>query len=385
MRLLLYTNILTPYRRYFYDLIYQQCQASGDVFEVWVMSESEPNRNWSYNDLKTDYTKLLEGRTIVKGEVYLHFNKNLSKQLKEFAPTVVVCAGSYLCKGIWKICSLKKRFNYKVVFWSESHLQEHKNYSSLKIKLREWIRKKIYNKFDGFWIAGKLSEQFVRNYNDSAPICFLPNLIEEKRYFQVNSFSPDRKKAIRTKYSVDNDKFLFVCPARLSPVKGIRDFILLFGDSSYKDQATILIAGDGELKEELENLIRSKNVDIKLLGYKNQEEVIELYSIADSFLMPSLSDPNPLTSIEALWSGLPLLVSSHVGNYPETVREGENGYVIRYENPKESIEKIDRLINSSVEWRTAAKQTSLAIARSVYGSEKKTQGAIKFLKGLANE
>ena len=39
-------------------------------------------------------------------------------------------------------------------------------------------------------------------------------------------------------------------------------------------------------------------------------------------ILPSLSDPNPLSCIEACWSANPLIVSEHVGNNPEIITEG---------------------------------------------------------------
>ena len=35
MNIAIYTNILTPYRKYFYDLFYECCLESGHEFNVW--------------------------------------------------------------------------------------------------------------------------------------------------------------------------------------------------------------------------------------------------------------------------------------------------------------------------------------------------------------
>jgi glycosyltransferase involved in cell wall biosynthesis len=54
--------------------------------------------------------------------------------------------------------------------------------------------------------------------------------------------------------------------------------------------------------------------------------MLTLYAQADGFCLPSLSDPNPLSVIEALWAGLPLLLSTKVGNHPECLEQGKNGF-----------------------------------------------------------
>lgn len=144
----------------------------------------------------------------------------------------------------------------------------------------------------------------------------------------------------------------------------------------------MLIPGTGEYQSEIEKKIANVNLDVRLLGFQQQDHIMELYAISDFFILPSLSDPNPLTCIEALWSGLPLLVSTHVGNYPEVVQEGLNGYVFDYSNPQRAINQIECLLNSSMEWREKATRVSLEIAKSIYNSENVVK---RFVDNLINE
>lgn len=370
MNFAIYTNILTPYRKHFYDALYEECKKNGDSFYVILMAATEPNRNWKYDDFKTEYTILLGSKTLTVGNVYIHFNKNLRNVLEDLHLDVIVCAGSYLCPGLWSVLFRKKKLEYKTFYWSESHLNEVRNYSGIKIQLREFLRKIIYKRFDGFWYAGKLSLEFIQKYADEkAELFFMPNLIDEKRYQIVASAANEEKKYLRQKYCVGQEKVVFICPARLSSVKGIDKFIDLFSKCSEKGKATILVAGDGELKSIIEEKINKENVDVRLLGFKNEGEVIELYKLSDVFLLPSLSDPNPLTCIEALWAGLPLFISEHCGNYPEVVSEGKNGYVFSYKNEKDTIDKLQKIINSDENWNKTAKDLSQQIAEKKYKTE----------------
>lgn len=385
MNIAIYTNILTPYRKFFYDLLYDECKKNGDKFNVLLMADTEPNRNWKYEEFKTEYTILLKSTTITKGETYIHFNKNLKKVLEGLQLDILICAGGYLCPGIWKSLQLKKKFGYKIYFWSESHLNEARNYSSLKIKIREFIRKSVYKNFDGFWYAGQLSKQFIELYSRSdADMYFMPNLIEESKYEKVSQLTEAEKQKLRVKYRIEEDKTVFICPARLSYVKGIDKFISIFAKYPEKDRATILVAGDGELKDKIKQKVEELNVDIRLLGFMDQNSVIELYSLSDVFLLPSLSDPNPLTCIEALWTGLPLFLSNHCGNYPEVVREGKNGYVFSYEHEDELLKKLDAIINSNSEWRSEAKEESLKIAKNKYSSIEVVQDTIQYFAKIIN-
>lgn len=368
MHLVIYTNILTPYRKYFYDLVKSECEVNGDNFHVLVMAETEPGRSWKYSELKTNYTILLNSKTVTRGDANFHYNSNLYEILLKLKPTVLVCAGGYNCPGVLKAARLKKRLKYKCYFWSETHLKEVKKSSGLKKRIREIVRKYSYRQFDGFWFAGMLSKQLCERYAlPDAEYYFLPNLVDENKFSQkpLESQKMKNKKAL----DIPMDKTVFLCPARLTPVKGILEFIRLFSYSNGKSKAVILIAGNGELKEKIETQAKEYQIDLRLLGEKTQEELIHLYATADVFLLPSLSDPNPLSCIEALWSSLPLFISEHCGNYPEVVKPGQNGYVFSYREPENAIEMLNKIIESDTLWRITAGRISHEIAEKTYSSQ----------------
>lgn len=128
------------------------------------------------------------------------------------------------------------------------------------------------------------------------------------------------------------------------------------------------MAGDGELRNDIEKISKNSNIDVSILNYLSQEEVAQLYCVVDFFLMPSLSDPNPLTCIEALWSGLPLLVSNHVGNYPEVVKEDKNGFVFNYDKRDELYNILDSILLKNEEWYKEAKEYSYNLACHNYNA-----------------
>ncbi|WP_297670788.1 glycosyltransferase family 4 protein [Thomasclavelia sp.] len=369
MRLVIYTNILTPYRKYFFDVLNEFCKERNIFFKVLVMSKTEPDRNWNYDDLKGDYTILLEGKTISVKGIYIHINKNLKNTIEGLRPTHVVCAGSYLCPGVYKLSKLKEKFNYIIYFWSESHLNEDKNNGFLKKNISCCIKNKIYKKFDGFWYAGEFSLDFIKKYaKDNFKKIYVPNLVDY-HIFDYHLYNQNDKQKIKEEFDIKDDKILFICPARLTYVKGIDKFLDLISMSKYKKRISIIIPGEGELTEIIMEKAKQYDIDIKILGYLEQSVVAKLYSISDFFLMPSRSDPNPLTCIEALWAGLPLIVSEHVGNHKEVIQQLVNGFVFSYSNT-ESIENIFKnIINwTDIQYKNA-KNTSYQLAKNNYMTE----------------
>ncbi len=368
--IVLVTNEINPYRKSFYDRVYDYCHSIGVTFTVLLMTKVEHGYNWNYEEVKSDYAILMHGRHFTF-PIVNHLNCEVVKYLKEIKPDVVVMAGSYFFFTNWLVIAKKKKLHYPIYFWSETHFQEKRNYASWKLKVREFVRQYIYQKFEGFWYSGRLSQEMIEHYaKTNAKYHFVPNLIDNQAYFTTTQELRKEKEKLRQKWDIPDGNIVLITPARLSWVKGIHSFVELLRQVDDANKVTMLVPGIGPDKDMIKDAIKKSNLDVRLLGYQQQDIVMELYAIADFFVLPSLSDPNPLTCIEALWSGLPLLVSKHVGNYPEVIDNGKNGYVFDYAKPAEAVSMITKLLHSSSEWKQNASKCSLMIASRYYAPEK---------------
>lgn len=371
MKIVILTNILSPYRRYLFDRLNEELEKNGDVLKVLLMSNTEPSRPWIYDDYKTDYTVLLKSKTIMIGKHFFHINKDLKKVLKDIQPDILIAAGSYTFPSVWKAISLKRLLNYKILFWSESHLDEQRNTTKLVLLIRNTIRKIIYRRFDGFWYAGKKSKEFILNYcKSTAKFFFVPNLVDKDVFSKSKLISNDEKNDIKRSINIDSNKKVLIIPARLIEVKGIIPFFEKLNIGRYLHNIVFVICGDGDQKDRISEIAKQKNIDIRLLGYQEPEELLKYYSISDVFLLPSLSDANPLTCVEALWSGLVIYISRNVGNYPEVVLEGINGYTFSNSDSNEMNSKLIKIIEADCQWYENAKEKSIEIAESVYNPNK---------------
>lgn len=368
--IVLVTNEINPYRKSFYDRVYDYCRSIDVRFTVLLMTKVEHGYNWNYEEVKSDYAILMNGRHFTH-PIVNHLNVEVVKYLKKIQPDIVVMAGSYFFYTNWLVIALKNKLHYPIYFWSETHFNEKRNYASWKLKIREIFRQFIYRKFEGFWYSGKLSREMIEHYADrNAKYYFVPNLIDNEAYFSTTQELRKEKEKLQIKWGVPEGNKVFITPARLSWVKGIHTFVELLQHVDGANKVTMLVPGTGPDRRMIEKTIEKTGLDIRLLGYQQQNVIMELYALSDFFVLPSLSDPNPLTCIEALWSGLPLLVSKHVGNYPEVIKQGINGYMFDYESPNEAVSIISKLINSSSEWKDKARECSLRIASEYYDPDK---------------
>ncbi len=117
------------------------------------------------------------------------------------------------------------------------------------------------------------------------------------------------------------------------------------------------IIGDGELKAEFEKLIQKLNIGhmVKLLGQKNQQEIIEILDKSQIFVAPSVtaSDGNqdaPINVLkEAMAMGLPV-VSTYHGGIPELVEDGISGFLVPERDVDALAEKLGYLIEHPEIW-----------------------------------
>lgn len=89
-------------------------------------------------------------------------------------------------------------------------------------------------------------------------------------------------------------------------------------------QARFLVIGDGPRRENLVELQKSRGLEgvVKMLGARN--DVAELLSLLDVFLLTSHMEANPVSILEAMASEKPV-VAPRVGSVPETVHHGQTG------------------------------------------------------------
>jgi len=131
---------------------------------------------------------------------------------------------------------------------------------------------------------------------------------------------------------------------RLVPTKGHRYLfrsIQLLKESA--PEVRFVIAGDGEMRGELEQLAENLGLkeNIYFLGFR--EDVDNIYADSDVLIFPSLTEGAPFAIIEALASARPV-VATDVGGISELIDEGKCGFVVPAKDPRALTEALLKLI-----------------------------------------
>ncbi len=95
--------------------------------------------------------------------------------------------------------------------------------------------------------------------------------------------------------------------------------------------------------EELRERIRSSGLPVRLLGSLSPEDVAEALQRAQLFVLPSHYEGQPIAILEAMASGLPVVVTT-VGANPDVVRDGVDGRVVPSHDPEALAAALEELI-----------------------------------------
>jgi colanic acid/amylovoran biosynthesis glycosyltransferase len=144
----------------------------------------------------------------------------------------------------------------------------------------------------------------------------------------------------------------FLQASRLVQKKGIATTLHAFTVFlTHYPRATLTIAGEGPMSDELQELTRKLKIDdrVSLPGFLSSEKLREIYYASHIFLHPSEtgSDGNqegiPNSMLEAMATGLPVFATDH-GGIPEAIENGVSGILV----PERDHEALSEALLKSV-------------------------------------
>jgi glycosyltransferase involved in cell wall biosynthesis len=155
--------------------------------------------------------------------------------------------------------------------------------------------------------------------------------------------SKARPQGIRESLGYSKDDLILIAVARLEPQKGHR--VLLDALALLRDEfpnIRLICLGTGALQEELAQKTRELGMEdiVRFVGFHSN--VGDWLAAADIGVLPSFYEGLPLTAVETLAAGVPL-VATAVDGTPEVVRDGETGLLVPPGDPAAMAGAISRL------------------------------------------
>jgi L-malate glycosyltransferase len=191
---------------------------------------------------------------------------------------------------------------------------------------------------------------------------------------------PDRS-AVRREIGVGADDLVLLQVARLDYLKDHATALRTLAQlRPQRPNARLILVGEGEERNAIEELIQKLDLsaNVRLLGLRS--DVDRLLAAADVFLLTSISEGIPLTLIEAMAAGVPV-VSTNVGGVPEVIEDTQTGLLAPAGDDAALAGNVLRLI-SSLEWRSEIVRRARQRANQIFSEEQMHQAYRKLYQEM---
>jgi glycosyltransferase involved in cell wall biosynthesis len=206
----------------------------------------------------------------------------------------------------------------------------------------------------------------------------IPNGIPTDEYAP----DPDTRAQWRQAHGIEPHATVLTHVGRFAPPKNHALLVEAFAQVHSDAPLYLLLVGGGEL----ENAVREQVAGLGLQGRVRflgvRADVADILRASDVFVLSSRWEGNPLSVMEAMAAGLPV-VSTGVGGVPELVREGETGLLVPSEDAGALAQAMQALVDDPVRRRAmgaAARQHAVAhfdIRHTVRGYEQLYEALLK--------
>ena len=336
-------NIISPYRAHFFNSLTKQ----DNTFGVYYLGKTEADRNWDLSKIPMEHNYWVDRFGIYKKipGFHIHINPVLvfktlfSSEIDNVILCVAYCDLSIMALVLAKKLHLTRK---RYFFWAEANYLTNgaRNESKLKKCIRNWV----FSSIDGAMIIpGRMSEITFNKWG-----------VAVKRYIHLpNTINDEALVYDENNHREENEIPVFLLPIRIiESLKGALNFFEAIGAENVR-KAKFIIAGDGEDKGLYQKYIDDHGYSehIELAGFCEAASMRELYNSSNVLLLPSFSDPSPLTLVEALLFHMPILCSEHCGNHFEVVEPAKNGYIFSPLDKNDIKTKFELLMSRRDEWR----------------------------------
>lgn len=319
----------TPYRDPFWNTVAEQPGVELDVFYCYAKGDDRP---WEIDWPFKFHAEVLPGRAWL-GPHNGYWNPSILKKLRAKRYDAIILGGYNhftMLAAAWY--ARKKRIPYLVMCESFHGLKRARYRKTLKTPLVRWV----VGGAAGILPTGQLAREYLISYGGRADRCaFVPNSPDLDSLRDAAFALYPNRQVIRQSMNLGSEPVvLFV--GRLINKKGVDILLEAFARVAQNAPSQLLIAGDGPERTKLEEQAARLRVHdrVHFVGFQQPKDLPRFYCAADLFVLPSRTEPWGVVVMEALASGLPVVVSNLVGCYPDVINDDQVGRVVAPEDPQ---------------------------------------------------
>lgn len=332
-KVLYLTNIPSPYRVDFFNELGKYC----DLTVLYERNNAKDrDKKWKAS-CPLNYKEIfLKGINIGKDTA---INPEVIKYLERFKDGVIVIGGFSTPTGMLSIEYLRIR-NFQFIINADGGMVKSES------RFKYFLKKHFISSASAWLSTSKITDDYFLAYGAKKENIYrypFTSLFENEIMDRVLSF--DEKTEIRKRLGINGSQVVLAV-GRFIPLKNYD--LLLSAWSKIDSESTLCIVGSGPEKEKYQNIVNDLKLNnVKIIDFKQKNELKDYYMCADIFVHPTETDVWGLVINEAMAHGLPVITTDKCIAGLELVRDYENGFIVPVNNDKQLSEKINIILSDS--------------------------------------
>lgn len=265
------------------------------------------------------------------------FRKAIHEEILEFKPDIIHA------QHIWIISSVALEYDIPVIVTSHGSdimgYEDWPKFHEIMNKVAKGCKKIISISNNSKEVIGDIFKE------QKDKIITIPNGYNEN-YFYKDDYD---KTEILKEFGINKTYNKIVCFAgRLVENKGV-DLLLQAAKEYEKDDILTLIAGDGEERKNLNEMVQELGLkNVVFLGNQSHDNLRKIYNISNVSVAPSRKEAFGLVALESIACGTPVIATNQ-GGMPDFISK-DVGLLVEKENISELKNAILKILNNEIEF-----------------------------------
>lgn len=204
-------------------------------------------------------------------------------------------------------------------------------------------------------VSQSLKDDTYKHFDIKNDIHVIPNFIELDKHRNESLISCQRSVMAKP------EERIVTHISNFRRVKRIPDVINIFYKIQQEIPSKLMMVGDGPEKEAAEQMCVDLGIQDKVIFFGNSNEIDQILSYSDLFLLPSETESFGLAALEAMAWSVPV-ISSNSGGLPEVNFDGQSGFLSNV-GDVESMSKNALHILSNIETLSTFKSNAIEVAK----------------------
>jgi len=193
-------------------------------------------------------------------------------------------------------------------------------------------------------VSNHLRNEVCRTFGVGCDIDVIYNFVDPDRH------TPGDPQKLREKFAPDGEK-LIMHMSNFRPLKRIPDVINVFHQINQRIKSKLVLIGEGPEIATAAEMVKEYELSQDVFFMGSRQNVENILSAGDLFLLPSEHESFGLAAMEALCSGVPAIGTEKTG-LPELITDNKSGFICKLGDTQCMAEKAITLLSDDNMWKS---------------------------------